>query len=83
MMHGELTCGPQHTGGCIRDDDVEPAPGIIDVGKNPFDMFRLGDVSFEDQGANSAAFDSPRGLLRARPVAQVVDGNIDLEIGQR
>ena len=50
--------------------------------KNSFDVLRFGDVSLEEQRAHAAGFDFLRGLLGALSVAQIVDCDVDLEIGQ-
>ncbi len=83
VVESQLPGRPQHAGGRVGDDDVEPAPGRRDGSEEALDVLRVGDVALENQGADPARLDLVRRLLGAGAVAEVVDRDVDLEIGER
>jgi hypothetical protein len=83
VVHGELAGRLENAGCGVGHDDVEPAPFPIDRAEEPLDVLGIGDVAFEDQSLDAASFDLLSRLLSAGAIAEVIDGNVDLEIGQR
>jgi hypothetical protein len=82
MVKGQLARRPQHAGGGVRHDDIQTTPGFADQREKTFHVVGLGDVALEHQRADASFLDFVGGFLRTGAIAEIIDGDIDLEVGQ-